>query len=242
MSNNWPTAPLIKVVRGKEYDEPVRDALAARSRDDEYLLATGPRAGNSILRKAPSDDIDDWKEVTAVPTAALEELKKAWHGDGEYTPKGIKTLGDAMDPILSYLPADKPSALDQAVTDTKNIGARGILDDFPLNDRISLLLAAVRDTHTGEDLRYRLAWVVRLAYTWADLEDPSRDALEEISKLAARILAEGRVNQIDVANLTCWVGDIAAAASDEKSPRPSLNVLGARALAWAAQTIEEEDR
>ena len=43
---NWPDKPLIRVVRGREYDEPVRDVLATRSRDDEYLLATGPRAGN----------------------------------------------------------------------------------------------------------------------------------------------------------------------------------------------------
>lgn len=237
MSNNWPTAPLIRVVRGREYDEPVRDVLATRSRDDEYLLATGPRAGNSILRKASSDDIDEWEEVAAVPTAALKRLQDAFRGVDM-----TSALVAALQEVTSHLPADKPGALDQAVTDTKNIGARGILDDFSLNDRISLLLAAVRDTHTGEDLRYRLAWVARLAYTWADLEDPSQGALEQISEHAARILTEGRVNQIDVANLTCWVGDIAAAASGEKSPRPSLIVLGARALAWAAQTIEEEDR
>ncbi|WP_309336774.1 hypothetical protein [Actinomyces oris] len=243
MSNNdWPTAPLIKVVRGKEYDEPVRDALAARDGDGKYLLATGPRAGNSILRKAPSDDIDDWEEITAVPTVALEELKEAWKGFGMYDTDGSQRVTDAITSILSCLPADKPSSLDRAVTYTKNIGARGILEDFTLNDRISLLLAAVRDTHTGEDLRYRLAWIVRLAYTWADLEDPSQDALEEISEHAARILTEGRVNQSDVANLTCWVGAIAAAASGEKSPRPSLIVLGARALAWAAEIIEEEDK
>nr|DAV95989.1 MAG TPA: hypothetical protein [Caudoviricetes sp.] len=239
---NWPNKPLIRVVRGREYDETVRDALAARTGGGNYLLATGPRAGNSILRKAPSDDIDEWEEVTAVPTAALEELKAAWKGFGMYDPDDSQRVTDAITTILSYLPANKPSALDRAVTDAKNIGARGILEDFTLNDRISLLLAAVRDTHTGEDLRYRLAWVARLAYTWADLEDPSQDALEEISEHAARILTEGRVNQIDVANLTCWVGDIAAAASGEKSPRPSLIVLGARALAWAAEIIEEEDR
>ena len=234
---NWPDKPLIRVVRGREYDEPVRDVLATRTGDDEYLLATGPRAGRSILRKASSDDIDEWEEVTAVPTAALKRLQDAFRGVDM-----TSALVAALQAVTSHLPADKPSALDQAVTNAKNIGARGILEDFTLNDRISLLLAAVRDTHTGEDLRYRLAWVARLAYTWADLEDPSQDALEEISEHAARILTEGRVNQIDVANLTCWVGDIAAAASGEKSPRPSLIVLGARALAWAAQTIEEEDR
>lgn len=234
---NWPTAPIVRVVRGREYDEPVRGDLAARNGGDEYLLVTGPRAGSSILRKAPSDDIGEWEEVTAVPTAALKHLQDVFRGVDM-----TSTLVAALQAVTSHLPADKPSALDQAVTDAKNTGARGILEVFSLNDRISLLLAAVRDTHTGEDLRYRLAWVARLAYTWADLEDPSQDALEEISEHAARILTEGRVNQIDVANLTCWVGDIAAAASGEKSPRPSLIVLGARAIAWAAEIIEEEDK
>lgn len=234
---NWPDKSIIRIIRGEISGNPITNKIATRTEKGNFAVA------NSLcVNNYDGDSISEWEEVTAVPTARLEELKKAWHGDGEYTPAGLKTLGDAMDPVLSFLPDDEPGALDRAVTDAKNIGARGILEDFTLNDRISLLLAAVRDTHTGEDLRYRLAWVARLAYTWADLEDPSQDALEEISEHAARILTEGRVNQIDVANLTCWVGDIAAAASGEQSPRPSLIVLGARALAWAAEIIEEEGR
>lgn len=239
MRNNWPTAPLIKVVRGKEYDEPVRDALAARSKDDEYLLATGPRAGNSILRKAPSDDIDDWEEVTAVPTAALEEFKEAWEGFGMYDADGSQRVTDAITSILACLPANKPSALDQAVTDTKNIGARGILEDFPLNDRIALLLSAVNEVHTGEDRRYRLAWVVRLAYTWADLEAPDKDALQIIRNHAATGVG-GRSESLAI--LARQVGGVAAAVSDGRSPRAVLLALGARALAWAAEIIEEEGK
>lgn len=111
---NWPDKPLIRVVRGREYDEPVRDVLATRSRDDEYLLATGPRAGNSLSREASSDDIDDWEEVTAVPTAALRDLLEAWRGTGGENLKWLRNVEDAMDPVLSCLPADKPSALDRA--------------------------------------------------------------------------------------------------------------------------------
>lgn len=231
---NWPTAPMIRVVRGREYDEPVRDALAARTGDDEYLLATGPRAGNSILRKAPSDDIDDWEEVTAVPTAALKRLQDAFRGVDM-----VSSLVAAVQDVTSHLPADKPSSLDQAVTDTKNIGARGILEDFTLNDRISLLLAAVRDTHTGEDLRYRLAWVVRLAYTWADLEAPDKDALEDIRNRAATEV--GRCGG-DLATLARQAGDVAGSTSEGRSPRSALIALGSRALARAAEIIEEEDK
>lgn len=236
---NWPTAPLIKVVRGREYDEPVHDGLAAQTGDDEYLLVTGPRAGSSILRKAPSDDIGEWEEATAVPTAALEDFKAAWKGFGMYDPDDSQRVTDAITTILSYLPADKPGALDQAVKDAKNIGARGILEDFTLNDRISLLLAAVRETHTGEDLRYRLAWVVRLAYTWADLEDPSKDALQSICNRAGTEV--GRCAG-DLVTLARQAGDVAACASEKRSPRPALIAIGARALAWAAEIIEEEYR
>lgn len=233
MRNNWPTAPLIRVIRGRDLGELKENMIAVRIDDSGNYI--GARC--VFAREVDRDSIDEWEEVTAAPTAALKRLQDAFRGIDM-----VSSLVAAVQDVTSHLPADKPSALDRAVTNAKNIGARGILEDFTLNDRISLLLAAVRNTHTGEDLRYRLAWVARLAYTWADLEDPSQDALEEISEHAARILAEGRVNQIDVANLTCWVGDIAAAASGEKSPRPSLIVLGARALAWAAQTIEEEDK
>ena len=111
---SWPDKPLIRVVRGREYDEPVRDALATRSGDDEYLLATGPRAGNSILRKAPSDDIDEWEEVTAVPTAALRGLLEAWRGTGGENLKWLHNVEDAMDPVLSCLPDDEPGTLDRA--------------------------------------------------------------------------------------------------------------------------------
>lgn len=233
---NWPDKPLIRIIRGRSKDAEVKNVLARQAYSGGLYIEVGG-GGSDFSRGCFRDSIDEWEEVTVVPTAALKRLR-----DERGRETSLHNLRAAIDDVLESLPADEPSALDRAVTDAKNIGARGILEDFTLNDRISLLLAAVRDTHTGEDLRYRLAWVARLAYTWADLEDPSRDALEEISEHAARILTEGRVNQIDVANLTCWVGGIAAAASDEKSPRPSLIVLGARALAWAAEIIEEEDR
>lgn len=232
-----PTAPLIKVVRGKEYDEPVRDALAARSKDDEYLLATGPRAGNSIFRKAPSDDIDDWEEVTAVPTAALEELRKAWHGDGEYTPKGFKTLGDAMGPVLSCLPDDEPGALDQAVTRVKDIGGRMIDAKSTQEERLSLLLDALASVQSAARKTAPLTMVARICADWANLENPRRDSLE-----AARERTKVLSDPGSFIVLSALVGDVTTALCDDFSPRHDLIDAGAYALAWAAQTIEEEDR
>jgi hypothetical protein len=129
--------------------------------------------------------------------------------------------------------------LDQAMKDAANVSAYGILEDVPISNRISLLLDAVVSIKPGEE-RYRLSRIVHLTSHWAELEDPSRDALADIHDHAVRIVERGSAYQIDVANLTCWVIDIAAATVNEKSPRPTLIILGARALVWATETIEAE--
>lgn len=238
--STWPDKPLIRVVRGREYDEPVRDVLATRSRDDEYLLATGPRAGNSILRKASSDDIDEWEEVTAVPTARLEELKKAWHGDGEYTPAGLKTLGDAVDPILSHLPADKPSALDRAVTrvkETKTVAPR--LPDFDPEGRLALLLGDLATLQAATHQVPPLISIVRVCTEWVDLIAPGADALSEV-----KARAESDPDWGGFTIMASLAGDIAAGIDDGMSggPMKDLLAIAQYALAWAAQIIEEEDR
>lgn len=234
---NLPTAPLIKVVRGKEYDEPVRGDLAARTGDDEYLLATGPRAGNSISRKAPSDDIDKWEEVTAVPTAALEEFKAAWKGFGMYDPDDSQRVTDAITTILSYLPANKPSALDRAVTRVKDAGGRMIDTETTQEERLSLLLDALASVQSAARKAAPLAMVARICVDWADLENPRRDSLE-----AARERTKVLSNPGSFIVLSALVGDVTTALCDDFSPRHDLIDAGAYALAWAAQTIEEEDR
>nr|DAX62063.1 MAG TPA: hypothetical protein [Caudoviricetes sp.] len=237
MSNNWPTAPLIKVVRGREYDVPVRGDLAARTGDDEYLLATGPRAGSSISRKAPSDDIDKWEEVTAVPTAALEEFKAAWKGFGMYDPDDSQRVTDAITTILSYLPANKPSALDRAVTRVKDAGGRMIDTETTQEERLSLLLDALASVQSAARKAAPLAMVARICVDWADLENPRRDSLE-----AARERTKVLSNPGSFIVLSALVGDVTTALCDDFSPRHDLIDAGAYALAWAAQTIEEEDR
>lgn len=230
MSNNdWPVGPIIRVRRATAFGgRHIRDAYAIRDAGGDYLVD-----GVTLLRDA-GDRIYEWEEVTAVPTAALKRLRDVFLGV-----ELPLTQFAAIQQVVSYLPADKPSALDQAVTDAKNAGAQGIQEEFSLNDRIALLLAAVNRVHVGEDRRYRLAWLVRLAYTWADLEDPSKDALQSICNRAGTEM--GRCGG-DLATLARQAGDVAARASEKRSLRPALIAIGARALAWAAEIIEEEDR
>ena len=229
--STWPDKTLIRIIKAYASNgDEIEDAYALRDSDGDY------RSPDRWLIRNDGGSIDAWVEVTAVPTSALQRLQDAFRGVAGGSSGLPEDRLAAILEITSYLPVDKPSPLDLAVADAKNIGALGILEDFALNGRISLLLAAVQNTHTGEDLRYRLARVVRLAYTWADLEDPSRDALEGIRNRAAT--EEGRCGG-DLATLARLVGDIAASASERRSPRPALLALGSRALAWAAKVIED---
>lgn len=226
---DWPDKPLIRIIRGTISWKPIANEIARKTEKGNFAIAN-----RLCVTGIDGDSIDAWEEVTAVPTAALKHLRDVFLGV-----ELPLTQFAAIQQVVSHLPADKPSPLDRAVTDAKNTGARGIQEEFSLNDRIALLLAAVNRVHVGEDRRYRLAWLVRLAYTWADLEDPSKDALQSICNRAGTEV--GRCGG-DLVTLARQAGDVAVRASEKRSLRPALIAIGARALAWAAEIIEEEDR
>lgn len=236
---NWPDKPLIRIIRGAEYEEPIDGSLAVREDPGgEYFLVSGPRAKNTVDPTCTlTDSIDEWEEVTFVPTAHLKELKEAWHGDGEYTPTGLKTLGDAMGPVLSCLPDDEPGALDQAVTRVKDIGGRMIDAKSTQEERLSLLLDALASVQSAARKTAPLTMVARICADWANLENPRRDSLE-----AARERTKVLSDPGSFIVLSALVGDVTTALCDDFSPRHDLIDAGAYALAWAAQTIEEEDR
>lgn len=237
--STWPDKPLIRIIRGAEYEEPIDGSLAVREDPGgEYFLVSGPRAKNTVDPTCTlTDSIDEWEEVTFVPTAHLKELKEAWHGDGEYTPTGLKTLGDAMGPVLSCLPDDEPGALDQAVTRVKDIGGRMIDAKSTQEERLSLLLDALASVQSAARKTAPLTMVARICADWANLENPRRDSLE-----AARERTKVLSDPGSFIVLSALVGDVTTALCDDFSPRHDLIDAGAYALAWAAQTIEEEDR
>lgn len=237
--STWPDKPLIRIIRGAEYEEPIDGSLAVREDPGgEYFLVSGPRAKNTVDPTCTlTDSIDEWEEVTFVPTAHLKELKEAWHGDGEYTPTGLKTLGDAMGPVLSCLPDDEPGALDQAVTRVKDIGGRMIDAKSTQEERLSLLLDALASVQSAARKTAPLTMVARICADWANLKNPRRDSLE-----AARERTKVLSDPGSFIVLSALVGDVTTALCDDFSPRHDLIDAGAYALAWAAQTIEEEDR
>lgn len=223
---NWPDKPLIRIVRGREYDEPVSDVLAARSGDDEYLLATGPRAGNSILHKASSDDIDEWEEVTAVPTAALKRLQGAFRGVDV-----IDSLEPPLLEVLSCLPADKPSPLDTVVKYAKrdDRGSKVDVDRYVAR----LLRSMPSDAEHPEYLDLlRIAVEAAHHLRWCGFLDPWAEIADEAKNLKLPKTEDGRFTL-----LVKRIGAFLVHRDDD-----TATDIGAHALAWAAQIIEEEDK
>ena len=231
MSSNWPDKPLIRIIQGNFGDKDVSGGLALMTPAGNY------RTGKAnVIANDRDDHIDEWEEVTPVPTAALKRLQNAFRGVDV-----IKSLEPPLLEVLACLPADKPSALDQVVTDVESIGAQGILETFSTDDRIALLLNAVDNVHTGTDTRYRLAWVVRLAYTWADLATPDRDALADIRSCAADLLGAGSLEDPSIIHMAQSAGLVAERIAHKGLLREALVDLGAYALTWAAEIIAQEE-
>lgn len=233
---DWPDKPLIRIIDGHQARSwEVAGVLAFRSLDGDYYIP-----GRGRLSVGDGDSIDAWEEVTAVPTAALEEFKEAWKGFGMYDADGSQRVTDAITSILACLPVDKPSALDRAVTRAKDIeGGRMIDADSTQEERLSLLLDALASVQGAARKTAPLTMVARICADWASLENPHSDGLAEI-----RSRAEGNPVRADFIVLSSFIGDIATSLDDGMSdgPRGDLIEMGWYALAWATQIIEEEDK
>lgn len=231
MSSNWPDRPIIRIIRGEINGKPIANKIATRTEGGNFAIAN-----LLCVKNHDGDSISEWEEVTAVPTAALKRLQDEFRGVDV-----IKSLEPPLLEVLSHLPADKPTALDQAVTDVESIGARGVMDAFTTGDRVALLLNALDNVHTGTDTRYRLAWVARLAYTWADLATPDRDALADIRSCAADLLGAGSLEDPSIIHMAQSAGLVAGRIAHKGLLREALVDLGAYALAWAAEIIAQEE-
>lgn len=87
-TGSWPTATLIRIVRGEVNGVPVRDALAAC--DPIYpsscTIATGEESGELIVRGEAGDRIEQWEGPVPVPAAALAGLQGAFEGMDGHSP------------------------------------------------------------------------------------------------------------------------------------------------------------
>lgn len=78
----WPGKPIIRIIRGREYGKPIDGSLAVlEDSGGGYLLVSGTRAKNTVNPACTwTDSIDDWEEVTAVPSASLKRLRDEFKG------------------------------------------------------------------------------------------------------------------------------------------------------------------
>ena len=107
-TGSWPTATLIRIIRGEVNGAPVRDALAACDPiyPNAYTVATGEKSGELIVRGEAGDRINSWEAVAAVPVAALADLQEAFEGLDGHSP-GMAVDGRriaAVRAVLAYLP------------------------------------------------------------------------------------------------------------------------------------------
>ena len=106
----WPTEPLIRIIDGECEGNPIKNALAKHEPDysdgypDTYVIATGPHAGEPIVKGSEFDGIWEWYPVTTIPTHTLELLAAA------FTNTNLREVqAAALQAITSYIhPHTKP--------------------------------------------------------------------------------------------------------------------------------------
>ena len=225
---NWPDKPLIRIIKGYDSGRLREDVIAFR-----YGGGSNYRGPDCcIIKDNLRDRIDAWEEVTAVPTAALKRLRDAFRGIDV-----IESLEPPLLEVLACLTADKPTALDRAVTRVKDAGGPMISGGDSSENRLSLLFDALASIAVATNKAAPLAVVARICVDWANLENPRRDSLVD-ARERTKVLSDPGSFIV----LSTLVGDVTTALCDNFSPRHDLIDVATYALEWAAHIIEEEDK
>lgn len=65
--NNWPTAPLIRVIRGRSEDSEVKDVIARKACSGGLYIEVGG-GERDFSRGCFRDSIDEWEEIDPDPS------------------------------------------------------------------------------------------------------------------------------------------------------------------------------
>lgn len=223
---DWPTAPPICIKRGLKIQEEIRDELAIRNTNGSYMTQKHTLYGTGAYNV-----IDEWEDVTPVPTAALKHIWDAFLGV-ELPLTQFATIQQ----VTSRLPADKPTPLDQAAAMVEDMGGPMISAETLPADRLSLILDALASVQGATRKATPLAVFARICVDWANVEGKRSDSLE-----AARRKADALSISHDFIALSALVADVITAMDENFSPHRDLIDIAAYALAWAAQIIKEEE-
>jgi len=229
---NWPDKSLIRIIKG--YD-------SGRLRED--IIAFKCKGGNSyrgdnfhIVRGYLRDSIDEWEEVTAVPTAALKRLQDAFRGI--YV---IESLEPPLLEVLSHLPADKPNALDRAAALARKLKGPRVTPDDTTSRRLAILLEAISFTHASSSKVDELTEIARTCADWLYIMNPNRVGLYDIETSAREIDRIPDDEEKRYMSLTYRFAQAATLIGEGDHGGQEIMKLGAYALAWAAEIIKEEE-
>ena len=231
---NWPDKSLIRIIKGYDSGKLREDIIAFKCKGRNSY-----RGDNChIVRGYPRDSIDEWEEVTAVPTAALKRLQDAFRGVDV-----IRSLEPPLLEVLSHLPADKPNALDRAAAMVEDMGGPMISAETPPAERLSLLLDALASVQSETRKAIPLAVVARICVDWVQADKEEVVAVEQMRSRARSMPEVIGTDPARFLVLAGIVGDVASMLGDgHLAVAGELTNAGTYALAWAAQIIEEEDQ
>lgn len=224
---DWPDKPFIRIIKGSIWGTPLDGKLAMRTPRGGYGVDT-----HFLPRNHPLSRIDEWKEVTAVPTAALKRLQDTFRGIDV-----IESLEPPLLEVLSYLTADKSSALDQAVAKVKDLGETPlILKGFPQDYDLALLLESLAALQAAPRKGLALAKIILVCTTWVDFLSLSDGSLDHVRECVE--------SDPDWGGFTIMVniaGDVASSIDDGLMAvqKQRLLTIAQYALAWLAELIEK---
>lgn len=229
---NWPTAPLIRIIKGKSEGKAISAQIAVRTEGGNYTI------GNRICLKDYSHDrINEWEEVTAVPTAALKRLQDALRGVDM-----VSSLVAAVQDVTSHLPADKPNALDRAAALARKLKGPRVTPDDTTSRRLAILLEAISFTHASPSKVDELTEIARTCADWLYIMNPNHVGLDDIKTSAKEIDRIPDDEENRYMSLTYRFAQAATLIGEGDHGGQEIMELGAYALAWAAQIIDDEDK
>lgn len=198
----WPDKPLIRIIRGRKCEKPIDGSLAVREDPGgEYLLVSGPRANNTVDPVCTrTDSIDDWEEVTVVPSASLKRLRDEFRG----APISERRLAALLE-VTSSLKQSAPSPLDPAVARVSNLldDPRTLLDTSP-DEYLSHLLRSLATLQEAEHkpgpleeealatiARICARWVAEMAPPWSRYGEQGESGI--LAEVRARVESDPAV-------------------------------------------------
>ena len=231
---SWPNKPLIRIIRGEISGKPIINKIAVRTEKGNFAIAN-----RLCVKDYVGDRIDEWEEVTPVPTAALKHLRHVFLGV-----ELPLTQFAAIQQVVSHLSANKPSALDQAVTRVKDVADTPMVDAETLPaECLSLLLDALASVQSAARKTSPLTMVTRICADWVQA---NKEEVVAVEQMRSRARSMPEVIGSDPAKFLVLAGIVGETASMLGDGHPSVSGelinAGTYALAWAAQTIEEEDK